>query len=79
MTRQDFGENLFAALKLIGGIAQLRDMRERTPPERIKPRQLEVWQTAEQALFAQLPGLLVTLETADVAEIARRHPWAVRC
>lgn len=75
MTKEEFGLDLFEAIKCCGEILQLRRSREKTPPARIKPGQLTAWQHREQEITDHLRALSARLPDADLAEMVRRYPF----
>ena len=75
ITREEFGLDLFEAIVCCGSILQLQQLREKTPPHRIKPSQLTDWQLKEQDLTASLMELTKSLQDAEVAELIRRYPF----
>jgi hypothetical protein len=77
ISREEFGELLYATIKTIGGILQLRQYRAQTPVARLKPKQLTEWGQREQVLLADLREQMKQLSDLDAAEVARRYPWVV--
>ena len=75
ITREEFGFDLFEAIVCCGSIIQLKQLREHTPPNKIKPAQLTDWQLKEKDLTARLMELTKSLQDADVAELIRRYPF----
>lgn len=75
ITKEEFGLELFEAIVCCGSILQLQQLREKTPPNRIKHGQLRKWQVAEQEQKARLRDLTKSLTDADLAELMRRYPF----
>lgn len=75
ITKEEFGLDLFESIKCCGGILQLRQMRERTPPEKIKPKQLKLWQVKERELLEEAKRLFTQLPDEPAAQLARRYPF----
>lgn len=75
ITKEEFGLDLFEAIVCCGSILQLQQLREKTPPNRIKPRQLKEWQQKEVDMKARLRDLTKHLTDADLADLMRRYPF----
>lgn len=78
LTRDQFGVDLWESIVACGSILQLQQLREKTPPNRIKPRQLQAWQVKEAELKVRLLELVPKLEDADAAELMRRYPFVAQ-
>jgi len=75
ITKDEFGLDLFEAIVCCGSILQLQQLREKTPPNRIKPKQLKEWQYREQEQKTRLRGLVPALSDSNAAELMRRYPF----
>jgi len=75
MTKDEFGIDLLDAIMCCGGILQLQQLREKTRPKNIKPRQLHEWQLKERELFARVTEVFASLSDEDAAELSRRYPF----
>lgn len=75
MTKEEFGLDLFEAIMCCGGVLQLQQLREKTPPQKIKPSQLTQWQQHEKELLHHAQNLVAGLSDVDAGEIVRRYPF----
>lgn len=75
ITKEEFGLGLFEAIVCCGSILQLQQLREKTPPNRIKPRQLKEWQQREHEQKVRLRDLTQHLPDGDLADLMRRYPF----
>lgn len=73
LTREDFGLDLFEAIKCIGGLLAIQDQHNAAVHHSDTPRQVDLKQRREQ-LKEKLTTLMHRLSDADVAEILRRYP-----
>jgi len=73
MTKEDFGIDLFEAVKVIGGLLAVQDQHNAAVHKDDKGRQGELAATLE-ALKASLVPLMQRLDRRDVAEILARYP-----
>ena len=75
MTKEEFGLDLFEAIVCCGSILQLQQLREKTPPNRIKKHQLLEWQQKERAQIERLKEIAKVLPDGNVADLMRRYPF----
>lgn len=75
ITKEEFGLDLFEAIACCGGILQLRQMRQKTPPTKIKPKQLKLWQKREHALMGRAKEITANLSDDQAADLVRRYPF----
>jgi hypothetical protein len=69
MTREEFGIELFEAVKCCGGLLAIQDQLQRVKPE--KAADLEARQ---QALYTHLAALTVHLSGEDQRALCDRYP-----
>ena len=79
MTRDEFGADLFEAIKCIGGIVQLRELRAHTQPHVLKPGQLTDWGTREKGLLKELDHYIAHLPAQDLNDLVAHYPWVGQC
>lgn len=73
--REQFGEELYAAIITVGRILQLKHQRQHVAPARIKKGQLKEWQKHESTLIKDLRAQVSRLSDADVDAMVKRYPF----
>lgn len=71
MTREEFGLDLFEAVKCIGGLLAIQDQVNASVHQNKK---LDELVTRRERLKQDLTALMVKLNDTDVAEILERYP-----
>ena len=77
IARAEFGEQLYIALGLIGGIVQLRRYRGLVAMGQME--KTDDFQKREAKLIEQLATVMVHIPANDVAAIVQKYPWVAAC
>jgi hypothetical protein len=77
MTQEEFGLDLFGAIKLIGRILTVQDHYAHYVTQGNQDKMQDAL-TKRDELRKQLRPQLDTLSDADAAEIVRRYPWVLQ-
>ena len=76
ITKDEFGLDLYEAVKCIGGLIYLRQAQAKTNMHFVKPGQVKDWKVRERQLWKELAALLVRLTEAELADVKHCYPWA---
>ena len=75
MTREQFGLNLYHAIELVGGIAELRVIRGHAAMGELPKAYGNECKAKEDTLIDELRSTLLHLKAEDMTEFITRYPW----
>lgn len=78
LNAKEFGQDLFEAIRLCGGVEHMRQIREQSKMRTVKPGQLTAWLNRERELIQELLVVVAKLTDNDAGDLARRFRWVAQ-